>query len=223
MSDHLLAQRPFTRRTRLWAEFVGFYVAAPLIMAMVLPAQWMLPMLIAITAVGLALLKVTEGFHLRELVWNRAAMDWRFVALFTMVTLLVVAAVVLGTRPGAFLVLIRQQPVLLALIFILYPVLSALPQEVVYRTLFFRRYGPLLPRVELAIVLNAALFSLAHLMYWNWIVAGMTFFGGLVFAWAYEMRRSFAMAVLLHSIGGWIIFALGLGVYFYSGNVVRPF
>jgi membrane protease YdiL (CAAX protease family) len=106
----------------------------------------------------------------------------------------------------------------------LYPWFSALPQEIVYRPLFFRRYAAILPAgVWPGIVLNAALFSLAHLMYWSWIVAAMTFTGGLAFAWAYRAARSFPMAVLLHAVAGWIVFGAGLGVYFYSGYVVRPF
>jgi uncharacterized protein len=60
-------------------------------------------------------------------------------------------------------------------------------------------------------------------MFWNWIVLAMTFCGGLAFSWAYEARRSFPLAVLLHAIAGWVLFTVGLGVYFYSGNVVRPF
>ncbi len=51
----------------------------------------------------------------------------------------------------------------------------------------------------------------------------MTFFGGLAFAWAYEIRRSFPLAVLLHAVAGNLVFLTGLGLYFYSGNVVRPF
>ncbi len=38
-----------------------------------------------------------------------------------------------------------------------------------------------------------------------------------------RLRGNFPEAVLLHSLAGIIVFALGLGVYFYSGNVVRPF
>ena len=75
----------------------------------------------------------------------------------------------------------------------------------------------------MAPALNAALFSFAHLMYWSGVVALMTFAGGLVFAWAYVRRGSFALAVVLHSVAGVILFAAGLGIYFYSGNVVRPF
>lgn len=151
------------------------------------------------------------------------ALPWRTVAGFAALTSAVSVAVIYLTYPQAAWVLLLEQPLLLLMIVLLYPLLSALPQEVVFRPLFFRRYGALLPGRGSAICLNAAVFSLAHLMYWNWIVAGMTFFGGLAFAWAYEVRRNFPLAVLLHSLAGQILFTVGLGVYFYSGNVTRPF
>ena len=56
-----------------------------------------------------------------------------------------------------------------------------------------------------------------------WVALAMTFAGGLVFAWAYEARRNFPMAFVLHAVSGVIVFAMGLGVFFYSGNVERPF
>jgi len=104
-----------------------------------------------------------------------------------------------------------------------YPVLSALPQELLFRPLYFRRYGMILPQGALGIVLNAAIFAFAHLMYWSGVVAVMTFAGGLIFAWAYEVRRSFPLAVILHSIAGVVLFAMGMSDFFYSGNVERPF
>ncbi|KGB83208.1 abortive infection protein [Rhodovulum sp. NI22] len=210
-------------RMQLWAEFLALYIVAPVAVAIMLPAQAMFPVLFAVTACGIALLHLTEGFAWHDLSRNRRAIDWPAVAAFSGLTLMVSLAVMLATRPEALLFLPRHQPLLTLMILLLYPVLSALPQELVFRPLFFRRYGALLPGPKRAIVLNAALFSLAHLMYWSWIVAAMTFAGGLVFAWAYEARRSFAMAVLMHSIAGGILFTLGLGIYFYSGNVVRPF
>ncbi|MFD2440089.1 hypothetical protein ACFSS8_08385 [Paracoccus kondratievae] len=46
--------------------------------------------------------------------------------------------------------------------------------------------------------------------------------GGWVFAYAY-VRRGFPAAWVLHAVAGNVLFAVGMGVYFYSGNVVRPF
>ncbi|MDJ0826131.1 MAG: CPBP family intramembrane metalloprotease [Rhodobacter sp.] len=205
-------------------EFGALYLAAPVAMAVLLPPSMMFSMLFLVTGVGIVLLHVTEGFRWRDLVAGVGRIDWRFVALFCLATVVVGAAVIWLTRPEAFLFLIRQNPGLMLAIALLYPLVSALPQEVVFRPLFFHRYAALLPvGVTAQVLLNSAIFSLAHLMYWSWIVAAMTFSGGLAFAWAYRVRGNFPEAVVLHSLAGVIVFALGLGVYFYSGNVVRPF
>ncbi|MDJ0630111.1 MAG: CPBP family intramembrane metalloprotease [Rhodobacter sp.] len=220
------ANRPARRAIlgRRRAEFLAFYLAAPVLMAVVLPPSAMFPVLFAVTAVGLVLLHVTEGFAWRDLFAGAGRIDWRFVALFSLATVAVGTVVILTFRPEAFGFLIRQNPGLMLMIALLYPVLSALPQEVVFRPLFFRRYAAVLPEgVTAQLLLNSAVFSFAHLMYWSWIVAAMTFSGGLAFAWAYRVRGNFPEAVVLHSLAGVIVFALGLGVYFYSGNVVRPF
>lgn len=102
------------------------------------------------------------------------------------------------------------------------PILSALPQELIFRPLFFHRYRQILPAGHSAIAVNAAIFSFAHLMYWSWVVALMTFIGGWFFARGYH-RHGFLAAWALHSVAGNVLFATGMGYYFYSGNVVRPF
>lgn len=209
---------------RLWSEAIALYGLAPVAMAVLLPPGWLFPALFVLTGVGLWLLHRTPGFRWQELTDGFARIDWTFVALFGFATMVVCLSVMLVTRPDALFFLVRRDPALMAMIAVLYPVLSALPQELVYRPLFFRRYSALLPadpRVQ--VVLNAGVFALAHLMYWSWIVAAMTFAGGLAFAWSYRLRGNFPQAVLLHGIAGIIVFAVGLGVYFYSGNVRRPF
>ena len=208
---------------RLWAELAGLYIGVPLVVAVFLPPNWMFPVLFAMTGVGIWLLHVTAGFHWRDLGRGMGDINWGLVAGFTGVTAVICYAVINWMAPGALFRFAQTQPRLLIMIMLLYPVLSALPQEVIYRALFFRRYGALVPWVNGAIVFNAALFSLGHLMYWSVTVATMTFFGGLIFARSYAVSRNFPQTVLLHAIAGNLIFAFGLGIYFYSGNVTRPF
>ncbi|RYH11875.1 CPBP family intramembrane metalloprotease [Tropicimonas sp. IMCC6043] len=209
---------------RLWAEFLGFFVAAPLAMALLVPPRWMFPALFAVTAFGIVLLHLTASFRWRDLAVGIGRTDLRLVAGIFALVLAFGAALLAATRPGALFALPRYEPALMAMIFVLYPLVSALPQEIVYRALFFRRYAPILTRSpRAALLLNAGLFSLAHLMYWSWLVLVMTFLGGMAFAWAYEVRRSFPLAWLMHAAAGNAIFLAGLGLYFYSGNVVRPF
>ena len=208
---------------RLWGEFLLFFVAAPVAIAAFLPATVMFTALFAMTAIGLVLLHFTPGFHWRDLRKGWEGVRTREVLKFSVLMLVLCLGVILLFAPDQAFNVVRQRPELLLFIMIGYPIASAMPQEIVFRPLFFRRYANILPGGQGGIVLNAGLFSMAHLMYWSWIVAAMTFAGGLVFAWAYEIRRSFPLAVILHAIAGNIIFFVGLGIYFYSGNVTRPF
>ncbi len=208
---------------RLKLEFGLFYFAVPVLIAVLFPPDWMFPSLFAFTGLGIVLLHSTPGFSWAELRYGWRNWSWGEVLLFTIAMAAVCSTLVLTLRPQAAFALLKHRPELLAFIWVGYPLASALPQELLFRALFFRRYHAILPKGYAAYWLNAALFSLAHLMYWSWIVAIMTFVGGLLFTWAYEKRGSFFYAVLLHAIAGNIIFAAGLGIYFYSGNVQRPF
>ncbi|MEO0682887.1 MAG: CPBP family glutamic-type intramembrane protease, partial [Pseudomonadota bacterium] len=150
------------------------------------------------------------------------------VALFAATCAVVASAAVLWLRPGAFLLLPRALPELWLSILVLYPILSAWPQEIMFRALFWRRYAGLFPSRATAYLANAALFALAHLFLWNWPAILATFAGGLVFSWAYlhagppaRRGRNLMSATLLHAIAGWALFTAGAGAFFYHGAVAR--
>ena len=209
-------------RTLLWAEFVGFYFAIPLAVALFLPPGRLFEALFVFMLGGLGLLWITPGFEWKELLRGWRATDWPRVGLLALVTAVAGVAVMQATAPERMFSLLDRPGTLLT-IALFYPLLSALPQEVVFRALYFRRYRDILPEGVPGLLLNAAIFALAHLMYWSSIVMVMTFAGGFAFAWAHSVRRSFPMAWVMHTLAGLIVFAVGLGVYFYSGNAVRPF
>nr|WP_242468692.1 CPBP family intramembrane glutamic endopeptidase [Rhodovibrio salinarum] len=101
----------------------------------------------------------------------------------------------------------------------LYPVLSVIGQEIVFRPLFFRRYGHLIGGPVIRVVLNAGVFSLAHLFYQNWVALTLTFLGGIAFGYAYERSGSFPLVFLMHTLAGQALFTLGLGAFFYHGSI----
>ena len=210
-------------QARLWTEFLALFVAAPVVMAVALPPGWMFPVLFGVTVVGLWLLWRTPGVRLRDLLRGWRAIDWQLVAVVAVATAAICYAVIQAVAPEALFALPLHRPELWLTIMALYPVLSALPQELIFRPLFFARYGGLMRSAPVAVLVNVGVFGLAHLMYWSWVVAAMTGAGGLVFALSYLRGRNFPQVVLLHAIAGNLIFTFGLGIYFYSGNVVRPF
>lgn len=204
-------------RGRLWAEFLGMFVLVPLGLAFLLPPTAMFSVLGVMTVIGVLLLHRTPGFRWGDLA--RGAVPWGAMAGFVALTSAVAVGATLLLMPWNLLMLPERYPALWLTIMVLYPLVSALPQELLFRPLFFRRYGGLFPSTRVALGVNAAVFAFAHLMYMNPLVLVMTLSGGLFFGWLYAVRGSFGAALLAHAVAGQILFTSGLGQLFYSGAV----
>jgi uncharacterized protein len=203
----------------LWAEFVVLFIGMPLLVALVLPPKLMFVTLGAMTLVGIVLMSRTSGFTWRHLRRGWRAVRGRVLLPFVLVTTVAAVGLVQAFLPWQFLALPEASILQWLAVMLFYPIFSALPQELIFRPLFFTRYGALFGSTNIAIAANALVFSMAHLMYWHWIVLVMTLAGGVVFAWAYAVRQSFPLAFVLHAVAGQIIFTSGLGYLFWSGGV----
>ncbi len=206
-------------RTRLWIEFTSLFVGVPLIMAATFGLYPLFPVIIALAGVSCILLHLTPGWDWKMLWKGPVLGEWRIILIYTLVTLATCTAVVFATIPERFLEIPTHRPALWIMIMTLYPLVSAFPQEIIFRSLFFERYGVLFSNAWIAILINGAAFGFGHLFYDNWITIAMTGCGGAIMAWAYLRSRSVLLAWLLHSISGQIIFTVGLGSYFYHGAV----
>ncbi len=177
----------------------------------------MFPALWIWTFIGLILLHFTSGFAWRQLLDWPADKGWLRIAFMGFMVLAISIGFTLCLMPERLFDLPMKRPRIWLMVVLLYPLLSALPQELMFRALYFERYRDILPNWGL-MTINAALFSFAHLIYASPVVFFMTFLGGLIFARAY-LRGEFVLTTLLHSIAGNMIFTSGLGYLFYSGNV----
>ncbi len=121
--------------------------------------------------------------------------------------------------PNTFLTFPQRLPDLYVEIMLKYCVLSVPVQELMYRVLFFQRYGPLFGDQRWAAVLtSAAFFSIAHAFFPRWEGAMLiAFVGGIIFANRYDETRSFWAVAFEHSLYGMLIFAIGFGRFFYTG------
>ncbi len=218
----MAAQAHAVSRRLLWAEFAALYIGAPLAIALFMPGRLLFPALAVFSIAGMVLLWRTGGFDWHSLVrgWRRVPV-WQVLA-FGLLVGLIGWAIIQITRPDYARPLTAERLRFLGVIWLLYPILSALPQELIFRPLFFHRFGSLFPDPQRAVLVNALVFSFAHLMYWSIVVAVLTFVGGWIFARAY-LSRGFPSAWILHGIAGNMLFTVGMGAYFWSGAVVRPF
>ena len=129
-----------------------------------------------------------------------------------------VALYVAEVHPGWFLEFPRDRPEVYKKIILLYLLMSVAPQELVYRTFYFHRYGVLFgPAHWLAILLNAVLFGLGHIVIGTELAIFGTMATGLLFATRYALTRSFWAVFVEHALWGALVFTVGLGAFFFTG------
>jgi membrane protease YdiL (CAAX protease family) len=104
-----------------------------------------------------------------------------------------------------------NKPIMWIIFLLVYCFFSVYPQELLYRTFFFKRYKNLFKNESLFLFLNAILFSLAHMFFKNSLVIIITFFGGLLFAFTFNNTKSTLLVSIEHAIYGSWLFTLGMG------------
>ena len=132
--------------------------------------------------------------------------------LFPLIATIIVTTyyVWLTDKAQLFYVLLNNYKLWLFILFF-YSLFSVYPQEIIYRTFFFKRYQSLLKNKNIFILANATLFSLAHIFFMNVLVILFTFIGGILFALTYQKTKSTILVSIEHSIYGCWLFTVGMG------------
>lgn len=212
-----------TGARRLWlaAEMTTLFAGAPIVMHQAVHGG-RLPLflaLIPVLLVALSLLAADRSFQLRHELSKgfsgRALVSMVILAAFGAAAM---SAFVLNQHPHWFMEFAVNRPETYKRIMLLYPLASVAAQELVYRTFFFHRYGPLFGEHRwLAIVLNGLLFGFAHIVVGTPFAILGTCLTGLLFAARYAATRSYWAVLIEHTIWGWLVFTIGLGRYFFTG------
>ncbi|MDO5640545.1 MAG: CPBP family intramembrane metalloprotease [Neisseria sp.] len=207
-----------SRKYWLIGEFCVLFLLLPLLfLAGWLPNSAMLPALWAVFLYA-ALVLTANGARWWRWDFPRGALSGLLQRSLWVAALLCALALVIAQ--DKFLDFVRRAPAFWLLVMLLYPLLSALPQELVYRRFFFDRYRALFGMGDKAfLVLNAALFSYMHIVFLNPVAVACTFVGGLMFAATYRRSRSLYLTALEHGLYGNLVFTVGLGQYFYHAAV----
>ena len=156
------------------------------------------------------LLKVEHNkFRLREHInwkqfWQRTAIKFVAIAAITSLYMYLVDV-------ENLFVVVKTKPNLWVMILFIYSFFSVYPQELIYRTFFFQRYESLFRTNGIFILVNAALFSLAHIFFRNTLVMFLTFIGGILFALTFKKTKSTLLVSIEHAIYGCWLFTIGMG------------
>jgi len=202
-------------KRRRWVEWTLLYLAAPGCLSLLTRShRWIvLTAIVAGSLLALALLRSRPGDGPRE----GSRRELLPLLLRAGVALLLLCLLLwLGGRWTSF-ALPRERPRVWLVVLLLYPLLSALPQELLYRALFFRRYGDLFPTPALAMAACALAFGWAHLMVHSAAAMLLACGAGLLLSITWQRSRSLLLVTLEHTLYGAFVFSAGIGGMFVNG------
>jgi membrane protease YdiL (CAAX protease family) len=195
-------------------ELIIVYIGLPLLYYFnLIPFHKSIPLLLVFFVCLFFLLR-DKSFDRNQFGFN-GFRNWRPIVLRFLVFAVVTSILIWIFARPKFFVMPARNPMLWGMIMIFYPLWSAFPQELIYRTWFFKRYRDLFKRQWFFFLTNALLFSFSHIIFRNWLALALTFAGGFIFAITYNRSRSLMTVFVEHSIYGDFIFTVGIGQFFY--------
>ena len=89
-----------------------------------------------------------------------------------------------------------------------YLLFSVIPQEIIFRFLFFYKYKDYFNKIEI-LLLNSLVFSFCHLIYFDISILLLSFFGNLLFTFNYIKNKSLLVVIIEHFLLGQTLIILG--------------
>ncbi|MDG5491774.1 CPBP family intramembrane glutamic endopeptidase [Psychroserpens sp. SPM9] len=182
---------------------VSFAVEYPLFIKMIIGLLGFLYVVFVLLRIEKNKFKIAQNLNCKQFI-NQTLIQLTVIAILTSLYMWIV------DPPNLYTVIINK-PLLWLVILLVYSIFSVYPQELIYRTFFFQRYQSLFKSKTVFIILNAALFSLAHLFFRNGLVMILTFIGGILFALTFQKTKSTLLVSVEHAIYGCWLFTVGMG------------
>lgn len=208
-------------------ELLFLFVAIPIAIAFLQNRALMLGILWATAVIVIVWLKLSikRGFW-EELNWAGVKSGYKWVLLRFAVIGPALFAFMALVNPEELLSFPRERPLIYLYVMIWYPLLSVVPQELLYKTLFFERYKILFCMPWVMIVASALFFGFMHIILVPnifvlkaWLPVFMTTIAGLLMAHTYFRTRSLALVSLEHALYGCWAYTIGMGMYLHTGSV----
>ena len=96
----------------------------------------------------------------------------------------------------------------ISILLLFYLFFSVIPQEIIFRFLFFYRYKDYFDQNEI-LLLNSLVFCFCHLIYFDINILLISFFGNLLFSFNYMKNKSLLLVTIEHFLIGQTLIILG--------------
>ena len=192
-------------------ELILLFLALPLFLTLdILPAYKLIAVIIGIgyciwVSIKMKLMTKQAFFQINfKDNWKRLLLTFVLVCLSSTLFLYFV-------QPENLFIVVKKKPLLWLVILFVYAFLSVYPQELLYRSFFFKRYTNIFSKPYYLIWTNILVFPIAHLFFDNLLVLVVTFIGGIFFTLTYYRTKSVLLTSVEHALYGNWLFTLGMG------------
>ena len=96
----------------------------------------------------------------------------------------------------------------ISILLLFYLFFSVIPQEIIFRFLFFYRYKDYFDQNEI-LLLNSLVFCFCHIIYFDIYILILSFFGSLLFSFNYMKNKSLLLVTIEHFLIGQTLIILG--------------
>ena len=96
----------------------------------------------------------------------------------------------------------------ISILLLFYLFFSVIPQEIIFRFLFFYRYKDYFDQNEI-LLLNSLVFCFCHIIYFDIYILLFSFFGNLLFSFNYLKNKSLLLVTIEHFLIGQTLIILG--------------
>ena len=207
-----------TRNSRIWLELAFTFVIVPIVLGVWVPPSLWMPSLWLIALAALWILSKDTTLQPLRL---RGAVNWKDIkpVVRRVGMRFAISAVVLVTAMAIWAPTHLADPRALEAaqwidLLILYPLLSVLAQEVLYRRCLFQRLRCLNVSDARIVWVSTLAFAAMHAIFRNEIAVALTLMGGWFFADTYRRSGSLSLVCLEHTLYGSFVFAIGLWPFF---------
>lgn len=199
-----------------YTEFLVLFIGIPMLLYfdrhIIHPTILLMPVLLFV----ILILRYRTSFRASELVYIKISRkEWIINILVVIISAVLLLGATLIFSKDTLFNLPRKNPLIFIAFCFFYPLFSAYGQEIIYRTFLFHRYKLIFSSRAGFIMASSLTFSFIHIIYYSPVSMILTLFLGFYVSYVYWRTRSVLFTAILHGILGIIIFAVGLGQYFW--------
>ena len=134
---------------------------------------------------------------------NKSILNFIFFDIFLVISMVVIFGNDVFTNELDF-----KKYFFISILLLFYLFFSVIPQEIIFRFLFFYRYKNYFDQNEI-LLLNSLVFCFCHIIYFDIYILLFSFFGNMLFSFNYLKNKSLLLVTIEHFLIGQTLIILG--------------